>query len=394
MSTTKDLDRLLRSYVEDKGLPGAALSVCRGEEVLYENFLGCRDMAHTQPLTPDTLFRIHSITKAFSAVCGMMEYERGAFLMDDPVSAYIPEYKDLKVGVKQPDGTWRVEDSQTPMLMRHLFNMNVGFYAYDKSPTAKGLKEVHEELGGSKFQADYSLNEEIRALAKIPMLFEPGAHFQYGYGISIMGAVVEITSGMPLSRYMREKIFEPLGMKDTGFRFLPGWRERMAECVRHLPDGTVAHCDDLLGDPLDSMYRESARYEAPDAGLISTLRDLQAFSGMLACGGVWKGEKLIGRKTLEMMRQNLLTEPLLKEFHANMPEMKGYGYGYGVRTLMDPVSGLCSGSVGEYGWEGAAGAWMMADPAEQLSASFMIQDMLPDSKYYNDRLRAVINGLL
>ena len=394
MSTTKDLDRLLRSFVEKKNLPGAALSVCRGGELLYENYQGCRDMAQTQPMTPDTLFRIHSITKAISSVCGMMEFERGAFLMDDPVSAYIPEYKDLKVSVKQPDGTWRVEDSKTPMLMRHLFNMNVGFYAYDKSPTAKGLKEVHEKLGGSKFQADYSLNEEIRALAEIPMLFEPGTHFQYGYGISIMGAVVEITSGMPLSRYMREKIFDPLGMRDTGFRFLPGWRERMAECVRQMPDGTVAHCDDLLGDPLDSMYRESARYEAPDAGLISTLGDLQAFSGMLACGGTWKGERIIGRKTLEMMRQNLLTESMLKEFRTSMPEMKGYGYGYGVRTLMDPVSGLTNASAGEYGWEGAAGAWMMADPVDQLSAAFMIQDMLPDSKYYNDRLRSVIYGLL
>ena len=393
MSTAKDLDALLKRFME-RDLPGAALSVCRGEEVLYENYLGCRDMAGTQPLTPDTLFRIHSITKAVSALCGMMEYERGAFLMDDPVYEYLPEYRHMSVSVKQPDGTWRVEEARQVMRMKHLFNMNVGFYAYDGSPTAKGLKEIHDRLGGSKFQGDYDLRTEIRALAEVPMLFEPGEHWQYGYGSSMMGAVVEVTSGMPLSRFMREKIFEPLGMRDTGFRFLPGWRERMAECVQHLPDGSVKHCDDLLGDPLDSMYRESAKYEAPDAGLISTLRDLQAFSGMLAQGGAWKGERIIGRKTIDMMRQNLLTPELRQEFLRGMPEMKGYGYGYGVRTLIDPAEGLCSGSVGEFGWEGAAGAWMMADPAEKLSAAFMIQDMLPDSKYYNDRLRSVIYGLL
>ena len=393
MSTEKDLDALLKRYMA-RDLPGAALSVCRGEEVLYEGIFGSRDMAGTQPLKPDTLFRIHSITKAVSALCGMMEYERGAFLMDDPVYEYLPEFRHMSVSVKQPDGTWRVEESKVPMRMKHLFNMNVGFYAYDGSPTAKALKQIHDDLGGSKFQGDYDLRTEIRELAKVPMLFEPGEHWQYGYGISMMGAVVEVTSGMSLGRFLQEKIFDPLGMKDTGFRFRPGWRERMAECVVHKPDGTVKRCEDLLGDPLDSMYREDAKYEAPDAGLISTLRDLQAFSGMLAQKGTWKGEKIIGRKTIDMMRQNLLSPQLLEEFHRGMPEMKGYGYGYGVRTLMDPAAGLCSGSVGEFGWEGAAGAWMMADPEEGLSAAFMIQDMLPDSKYYNDRLRAVIYGLL
>ena len=393
MSTVKDLDRLLNTYI-DRGVPGVAYSVYRGEEPLYEGYFGHRDMAKTTPLTPDTLFRIHSITKAVSALCGMMEFERGAFLMDDPVYEYIPEYRNMKLSVKQPDGSWTVEDAKEPMRMKHLFNMNVGFYSFGDDPTAKGLKDCHDRLGGSKFQADYSLAEEIRALAEVPMLFEPGSRWQYGYGIDIMAVVVEVTSGLPLGRFMQERIFDPLGMKDTGFRFRPGWRERMAECVVHRPDGTVEHCDDLLGDPLDSMYRETASYEAADAGLISTLSDLQAFSTMLACGGTWKGERIVGRKTIDLMRTNLLTEAMLKEFVGTMPEMQGYGYGYGVRTYLDPAAGLCSGSVGEFGWLGAAGAWMMADPEERLSAVLMLQDMLPDSKYYNNRLRAVTYGLI
>ena len=115
---------------------------------------------------------------------------------------------------------------------------------------------------------------------------------------------------------------------------------------------------------------------------------------MLANGGVWKGERLIGRKTIDMMRQNPQTAQLTKEFHDFMPEMIGYAYGYGVRTLIDPVKGMCNGSVGEFGWCGAAGPWMMADPSERLSAAFMIQDMLPDYRYYCNPLRAAINGLL
>ena len=393
MSTAKDLDALLQRYI-DGGVPGAAYSVYRGEEPLYEGYFGHRDMGKTQPLTPDTLFRIHSITKAVSALCGMMEYERGAFLMDDPVYEFIPEYRHMKLSVRQPDGSWTVEEAKEPMLMKHLFNMNVGFYSFGDDPTAKGLKDCHDTLGGSKFQADYSLAEEIRALAEVPMLFEPGSHWQYGYGIDIMAVVVEITSGMSLGQFMQEKIFDPLGMKDTGFRFRPGWRERMAECVIHRPDGTVEHCNDLLGDPLDSMYRETAAYEAADAGLISTLSDLQVFSAMLACGGSWKGERIVGRKTIDLMRTNLLTEAMMKEFVGSMPEMQGYGYGYGVRTYLDPGVGLCAGSKGEFGWLGAAGAWMMADPEEGLSAALMLQDMLPDSKSYNNRLRAATYGLL
>lgn len=394
MSTTKDLDLLLQRFVDEKELPGAALSVCRGEEVLYENYCGHQDIARKKPLTADTLFRIHSITKVFSSLCGMMEFERGSFQMDDPVYEFLPEYRNMKVCVRRPDGALFVEDSKVPMRMQDLFNMRVGFYAHDGSPTEHGLKEAHDKLGGSKFLCNYDQRTEIRALADVPMLFEPGTHWQYGYGINIMAVVVEVVSGKPISQYMQEKIFEPLDMKDTGFRFRPGWRERLAECVKHLPDGSVAPCDDVLGDPLDAPYREEAAYEAADCGLISSLRDVQVFAAMLANGGIWKGTRLIGRKTIDMMRQNPQTAQLMKEFHDFMPEMAGYAYGYGVRTLVDPVAAMCNGSVGEFGWCGAAGPWMMADPAERLSAIFMIQDMLPDYRYYTNPLRAAINGLL
>jgi len=393
MSTTKDLNRLLDLFMA-QGIPGAALSVCKGGETLYEDYRGYRDLAHTQPLTPDTIFRIHSITKTYSALCGMIQYERGVFLMDDPVSKYLPEFAHLKLSVKQPDGTWTVKDSEKPMLMRHAFNMNVGFYAHDDSPTAKAMVETHERIGGCKFLGKYSLREDVRALADVPMLFEPGTHFQYGYGIDIMAAVVEETSGMRLSEFMQKNIFDPLGMDQTGFRFRPGWKERLAECVTRQPDGTIVHCDNLLGDPLDTMYAEDSLYEAADAGILSTLKDLQTFSCMLANKGEWNGERIIGRKTIDMMRQNLLTDEMMQEYVAAIPDVDGYGYGYGVRTLTERGAALCNGSVGEFGWSGVAGAWMMADPTENLSVAFMMQEMLPDYEFYAGRIRAVVNGLM
>ena len=393
MSTKKDLDALMRRFV-DRGLPGASLSVMQGEKPLYEEYYGYADIARTKPLGPDTIFRMHSISKVVSSVCGMMQYERGFFLMDDPVYEYLPEFRDLTVSVKKPDGTWAIEKAKETMTIRHCFNMNVGFYAHDGSPTETGLKEMHDRLGGSKFQAGYDLRTETRGLASVPMLFESGSHWQYGYGLNIMATVVEVTSGMKLSDFMRKNIFEPLGMESTGFRFRPGWRERLADCVRRLPDGSYVPCTELMTDPLDAMYREDAAYEAPDAGLLSSLGDIQKLSAMLANGGTLGGERILGRKTVAMMHQNLLNDAMLAEFHASQRHEKGYGYGYGVRTLIDTTEDGTNGSIGEFGWLGAAGAWMMADPAERVSAAFMVQDMMPDSRYYNNRLRAVINGLV
>lgn len=393
MSTIKDLDRLLELFV-DQGIPGAALSVCKGEETLYEGYCGYQDLAHTKAMSADTIFRNHSITKAYSALCGMMQFERGAFLMDDPVSKYLPEFEHLKLSVRQPDGTWTVEDSKQPMLMRHAFNMNVGFYAFDGCPTATGLADIHERLGGCKFLGKYSLRDEIRALAEVPMLFEPGTHFQYGYGINIMAAVVEETSGMSLGEYMQKNLFEPLGMENSGFRFRPGWKDRLAECVVRTPDGAVVHCDNILGDPLDTMYGADSLYEAADAGILSSLKDLQTFAALLANEGTLKGRHIIGRKTLQMMRQNLLTDQMMQEFVSTIPAVDGYGYGYGVRTLTERGATLCNGSVGEYGWSGVAGAWMMADPTEKLSVAFMMQEMEPDYDFFEGRIRAVVNGLL
>ncbi len=392
MSNAKDLENLMRRIV-DRGIPGASISVYKDEKPLYEGCFGYMDFDRKRPLTPDALFRMYSMTKPVSALCGMIQYERGVFLMDDPVSEYLPEYKDLKLSVKQPDGTWTVEDSKTPMLMRHLFNMNVGFYAHDGSPTDVGMQEMNKRLGGTKFKAGYDHLTEIRNLPSIPMYFEPGTRWQYGYGLDIMAGVVEATSGMGLGDFMKKNIFDPLGMNDTWYRFREGWQERVVDCVRRdKKTGGYMKMTDAMGDPLDLGHMPECKYESASTGLLSTLGDYQKFCRMLANGGELNGERIVGRKTIDMMRQNLLHDQLVKDFYN--PNLIGYGYGYGVRTLVDPVAGLCNGSVGEFGWCGAAGTWMCVDPSEHLAVTFMQQDFISDEHYVQHRLRAVINGML
>lgn len=391
MGTKKDIDNLLQWMMEKRELPGVSLSVYQGTEKLYENYFGYQDMERTIPLTPDAMFRVYSMTKPISAVCGLIMYERGAFLMDDPVSEYLPEYKHLKLSVQKEDGTWEVEDSKEPMLMRHLFNMNVGFYDHSGSPTDLGMQEMLKKLGGSKFQANYTHLTEIKTLPMIPMLFEPGTKWQYGYGLDIMTGVVEEISGKSLGTFMKDNIFDPLEMNHTGHFFKPGWKENLMDCVIRR-DGKVEKCDSILGDPIDSCHRPDAVYESASAGLLSTLNDYQKFCCMLANGGTWNGEKIIGRKTLAMMNQNLMKDEFFPTFNMS-GNFNGYGYGYGVRTMMDPAAAGSNSGVGEFGWSGAAGTWMEIDPTDKLSAVFVMQEMMPDEHFYHHRIRAAVNGL-
>lgn len=391
MATFKDLEDLMKRLLA-LDPPGVAISVARHGGVLYEGYFGTMDLAGTRPIAPDTLYRLYSMTKPIAALCGMLQYERGVFLMDDPVSEYLPEYKRMKIRVKKDDGTWDVEDAKQPILMKHLFNMAVGFNARDDSPTAIAMKRVHDELGGSKFCGKYDHLTEMRAIAQVPMTFEPGTHWQYGYGLDIMAAVVEATSGLSLGQFMQKNIFSPLEMHDTGYRFREGWQERMAECVGRDKDGNIVPRTASMDGPWDIAHMPGGIYEGAAMGLISTLGDYQKFTQMLANGGELNGVRIVGRKTIDLMRQNLLNDVQLKEFQN--PVLAGYGYGYGVRTMLDRTAGHTNGSLGEFGWAGAAGTWMSADPEEGLSIVFMQQVMPSDEHYFQHRIRAVVNGCI
>lgn len=394
MSTFKDLEKLMQKYIT-MDPTGTAISVAHKGEVIYEDYFGYADFERTKPVTEDTMYRLYSMTKPVAALCGMIQFERGVFLMDDPVSEYLPEFKDAKISVKKDDGTWAVEDCKQPILMKHLFNMAVGFNARDDSPTATEMKRVHEELGGQKFCGKYDHLTEMRAIAQVPMKFEPGTHWQYGYGLDIMTAVVEATSGMTLGEFMQKNIFDPLEMKNTGYFFKNDWEERLMDCVNKDKDGNQIKKEVTIDGPINIGHMPNQIYTGAATGLLGTIGDYQKFTTMLACGGTLNGVKIVGRKTIDLMRTNLLNDTQMKEF--TNPNLQGYGYGFGVRTLLDPRAAHTSSSVGEFGWAGAAGTWMAADPSEELSIVFM-QQVMPimtdQERYYQHRIKNAVYGLL
>lgn len=186
MSTIQDVKNLMQHFL-DVGPVGCCVSINQGEETLFEHYCGYADAEKTKPLGPEHYFRMFSMTKVVAALCGLIQYERGMFKLDDPISDYLPEYKHMTVQVKRSDGGWDIVDSKVPITLRHAFSMGVGMLAHDGSPTDEETKKMHQRLGGDKNSNLYDHLTETRALASVPMLWEPGTHFQYGVGLEADG---------------------------------------------------------------------------------------------------------------------------------------------------------------------------------------------------------------
>lgn len=383
------LDQLLAQFTEDM-LPGCALVVSRHGEVIYEGYYGWANLERRKPIAPDTVYRIFSMTKVVVCTAALMLYERGKFLLHDPLAEYIPEYGRPLVARTKPDGSVELEPAQNPILIQHLFCMSSGLpYHFGESESERQMRRVLDEL--EQTHGVYDIQTEVKAMAAVPLAFEPGTSWMYGYSHDVLGALIEVVSGKTLGRFLQEEIFEPLGMKDTGYRFRGDIADRMASVYQRTEDGRL---EEVPG-ALDQHHQPGAKRESGGVGLYSTARDYTAFTQMLASGGRLNGETIIGRKTIELMRRNHLSDEQMRAYtHAN-GHRNGYGYGLGVRTLIDPAEGGINGSIGEFGWGGAAGTWMAADPVEDMSIVYM-QQMFPSihDRYVHPRVRNAVNACM
>ena len=248
------------------------------------------------------------------------------------------------------------------------------------------MEKVKAEL--AKKHGKYDIVTEVRAMGSVPIAFEPGTRWLYGYGHDIVAALIQVVSGKTVGQFLQDEIFDPLGMKDTGYRYKGDIEQRMISHYNRDEDGNYKKMPGFL----DEFHQPDAICEMGGAGLYSTVRDYLKFSQMLANGGVYNGQRIIGRKTIDLMRSNHLNEEQLKDFRNSY--LAGYGYGLGVRTMMDIAEGHSNGSPGEFGWTGALGTYVSIDPSEKSSIVYMHQ-MLPNmEEYHHLRVRAVANGCL
>jgi len=364
----------------DIGVPGADLAIyLKGEEV-YRYRTGFADLDSQTPIAPDTLYPIYSMTKIVTCVAALRLYEEGRFLMNDPISDYLPEFKEMNVQHTRENGYVFTEPAKKQIRIVDLFTMSSGL-TYNKTP--------HLEKLDKKTMGSHTIKDFVAAISKDPLYFEPGTHFHYGYSHDILAYLIEVLSGKTLGEYFYDHIFAPLGMEDTFFRVPHNKQDRFVTCYTY--NKSEKKRKKFEGLPLGFLDSDF-KYESGGGGLVSTIDDYAKFANTLCAGGTAANKyRLLGKATIELMRKNHLDDIRLKDYHGSGDG--GYGYGLGVRTMLEPTDDG-SNSFEGFGWSGLAGTHVRMDPSTQLTFVYA-QQMMPNmEEYIYPRLRNVIYGCL
>ena len=370
---------LVDRYVAEGKLAGAQVQVAHRGEVALRHTVGRADVASDRPLGDDAIYRIYSMTKPITSIALMQLYEQGRVLLEDPVSAYIPEFAEMQVFTGGTPTAPKVRPAQTAMTVKdvltHASGLTYGFFFQNN------LDAMYREDGLGDFQLpDYTLEEGMRRLATKPLAFDPGTAWNYSMSTDVCGRLVEVISGMGLDEYFAEHITGPLGMADTAFHVPADKKHRFTSNYALTPDEPL-----LIVDSFDaSPYLSPPVFLSGGGGLVGTVDDYQRFVDMLLNGGELDGRRIIGRKTLEYMTINHLPEgKTLNELGQSLfseAVMEGMGFGLGFSTLVDPARNGAVSSGGEFAWGGAASTAFWVDPAEEITCVFMTQ-LMPSSSY-------------
>jgi CubicO group peptidase (beta-lactamase class C family) len=358
----------------DKGtLPGATVMVARRGQIGWFEALGKQGPGTSAPMAMDTIFRIFSMTKPIVSVGIMMLIEDGHFLLSDPVAKFIPEFADQKVGVEN-NGKLELVPLKRPMTVQDLLRHTSGI-TYDHT----GNSLVQQMYQQSRMRSRKITNAEHAALvASMPLMCQPGAEWNYSRSTDILGRIIEVVSGKPLSAFLTERILAPLQMAETAFQTGEENAGRLAEPFPTDPwNGEKVQLFNVLEKPV---------MESGGGGLVSTTMDYARFSQMLLNGGVLDGNRIVGRKTLQLMASDHLG-PGVKVSSPLMPAGHGFGLGFAVRTHegMAPFPG----SLGQFFWSGMAGTFFWIDPKEDMFAVFMMQG--PGQREY---IRTLLRNLV
>ncbi len=371
------LDGFLQSrYIDSGRLPGALTLIARGGEVAHMSVLGKADVERGAPLKEDTLFRIYSMTKPITSVAIMMLFEEGKIALDDPVEKYIPAWKNMGVYAAGQPGAFQTTRTERPMqvvdLLRHTSGLTYGFQ------NRTTVDATYRKLNVGRREA--SLETFVEELSKIPLEFSPGTAWNYSVSTDVLGYLVQVVSGMSFPQFLQTRLFDPLGMTDTGFQVRAADVGRFAACYNAKPGGGMT----LADDPTKSEYLTAPVGPSGGGGLVSTASDYLKFTQMLLNGGRSGEVRYLSRKTIELMTANHLPggQDLTQLSRSLFSEATnaGIGFGLGFAVNIDPPQVLVPGSYGEHYWGGAASTAFWIDPEEDLTVIFMTQ-LLPSSTY-------------
>jgi CubicO group peptidase (beta-lactamase class C family) len=384
------IDRFLAErYVEPGLLPCALLLVARRGELVHKSVLGHASLARNQRLEEDTIFRIYSMTKPVTSIALMMLAEEGRISLDDPVARWIPSWRDMTVFRAGQPGAFNAQPVDAPMrvidLMRHTSGLTYGFQ------NRTNVDAAYRSLRLDTFEAE-SLEAFVEGLARVPLEFSPGSAWNYGVSTDVIGHLVALASAMPFDEFVRRRILVPLGMHDTDFHVPESKVARFAECYVRSAAGTLAPAQ--LGS-----FLAPPRAPSGGGGLVGTGADYLRFCEMLRRGGELGGVRLVGPKTLALMRTNHLPDgkdiaELAPPGMFSEAAYHGMGFGLGFAVVTDPARYGVTASRGEFSWGGMASTAFWVDPLEDVCVVFMTQ-LMPSSTYPIRReLRTMVNAAI
>jgi CubicO group peptidase (beta-lactamase class C family) len=366
------LPAYLDGLVEAGRMPGWQLALSRGGRLAYVGSGGFRHVEQRLPVEPDTIWRIYSMTKPITSVAAMMLWEEGAFELTDPVSAFLPSFADVRVYAGGSDLKPVTVPAQEPIRIWHLLTHTSGLtYGFHRvHPSDALLRGAGYEW---TFPPDVTLAQAVDTWAAVPLLFEPGAEWNYSLATDVLGRVVEVVSGQRLDRFFAERILGPLGMTDTSFGVAErdaADADRLARLYAATPSWRL-----VAADAVGAPFTRPAAAHSGGGGLVSTAHDYHRFLLMLRGGGELDGVRLLGPRTVAAMTRNQLPggadlDTFGRALYAETP-FRGVGFGLGFAVTLDAVASHSASSPGEYSWGGAASTAFWVDPLEDVTCVFM-----------------------
>ena len=376
----------LQQLVDEGRSAGFQLVVARRGKVVAQESFGLLNVETGEPVTNDSMFRIFSMTKPVVGVAMMMLYEEGRFSLSDPVSRYVPEFADLKVYAgTDAEGKMRVEDPDRPMIMQDLFRHTAGLtYGYfGDTPVDKLYVDANLLDPKSTLQA------MISGLAGLPLLYQPGTRYEYSMGVDVQAYLIEKFTGKDVETFLRERIFEPLGMDETVAWVRPPLAGRLSQIHTHNGDGKLAVLTEALGrDIAQPAYEQPSLFNG-GGQLISTADDYYRFAQMLLNGGELDGVRLLAPATVDMMTSNRLPATV-----AGRQIEPGIGHGFNLRVVVDRTQVGFPANDGEFGHGGMASTYFWADPADELVVVLLTQYLPYSGQVYSDMLHRLVHAAI
>lgn len=363
------LDAAMQGVVDRKQVSGIVIALARHGKLVHFKTFGAKDMASGAPMQKDTIFRIFSMSKPITSTAMMILYEEGKWNPEDPITKYIPEFAHLKVFAGYDrSGKMILQDPIHPPTMRELMTHTAGFtYGFFRNDPVDKMYIEQRVLGSS------SLQEMIDKLANIPLLYQPGTEWVYSLSVDIQGYLVQKLSGMSLADFMRQRIFEPLGMNDTGFYVPTDKWSRLASLYGVNKEGQLIP----YAGELNINFSKPPVLDSGGGGLVSTTHDYLRFAQMLLNGGELDGKRILAPATVKLMTSNHLHADLMTgQYSIGIQHIRpGFGYGYDMAVFTNPALADNPVGKGTFLWDGAAGTWFWVDPQYDIVFVGMIQRM-------------------